>query len=577
MLVNLSAAKNLTAIFARTNTNPCNPDNVPPTFANCPPNISLKTLSSCANATWTAPTASDNCTATPSVSSNFTSGFCFPKGTTAVTYTATDAANNRTTCSFTVAVADSTPIQTGTCQRFTAANVLNLCGCVVPTYQPYALLLEKTGASCLGTLYQNENLILEQTSPTTATLKGRLRGTDWTPMDMDIQLTGGNSTTTPVRIQCLAGLPLSVTNGWFYYTQMTGTVKIGAAAPLSISLFNTPFQIGRGANQQNANLNGASAKFRLSNGEIGWLQFLFNTETAIACSGGGGTDPCATDNIAPIFTNCPQNINLTSNTNCAAAVWTAPTATDNCTATPSVSSNFLSGFCFPIGTNTVTYTATDSRNNTKMCSFTVTVQQASTLSDLALSLAANSPNYTIYTVSTFTLTAKNQGTTPFSNVKINFPFPTKTAKGGDALPTLGSWTEYCFGGVPCFEWTIPSLAAGATATLTVPLFIQNATTTITTTATLKSSTPTDNIIANNTASLGINPVPLIQRLVAQQPTQINPVVIQALYPNPTVQELTLDLMCLTEKEVTFNIYNTLGEVVLSKTRLLKKGHHSRDV
>ena len=76
----LAANKNLTAIFELT-SNSCATDNVNPVIQNCPANITLATTLSCANATWSAPTATDNCTATPSVSSNFQSGFCFPIGT----------------------------------------------------------------------------------------------------------------------------------------------------------------------------------------------------------------------------------------------------------------------------------------------------------------------------------------------------------------------------------------------------------------------------------------------------------------------------------------------------------------
>ena len=75
------------------------------------------------------------------------------------------------------------------------------------------------------------------------------------------------------------------------------------------------------------------------------------------------------------LTNCPQNITLTSsNNNCVAATWTAPSFTANC-GTPSVTSNYTSGYCFPVGTTTVTYTAT-LNGVSKTCSFTVIVSPA---------------------------------------------------------------------------------------------------------------------------------------------------------------------------------------------------------
>ncbi len=84
------------------------------------------------------------------------------------------------------------------------------------------------------------------------------------------------------------------------------------------------------------------------------------------------TNPCDGDTQAPSFANVPANISLTTASTCAAATWAAPTCSDNC-STPSVSSTYASGFCFPIGVTTVVYTAIDARGNTKTASFTVTV------------------------------------------------------------------------------------------------------------------------------------------------------------------------------------------------------------
>ncbi len=89
--------------------NPCDNDTQAPTFSACPANISLTTATTCKTATWTVPTATDNC-GTPSVSCSHTTSFCFPIGTTTVTYAAKDAKNNVKTCSFTVTVTSSAPV-----------------------------------------------------------------------------------------------------------------------------------------------------------------------------------------------------------------------------------------------------------------------------------------------------------------------------------------------------------------------------------------------------------------------------------------------------------------------------------
>src|SRR4029450_133079 len=59
----------------------------------------------------------------------------FPKGTTSVTCSATDAANNMSTCDFNVIIEDTQP-PTITCPaNISQSNDLNQCGAVV-TYPP---------------------------------------------------------------------------------------------------------------------------------------------------------------------------------------------------------------------------------------------------------------------------------------------------------------------------------------------------------------------------------------------------------------------------------------------------------
>ena len=264
-----------TVVIAASTGDPCLNDAIAPVFQNCPNNISLTTNTTTAVATWTAPTATDNCTTTPTITSTQNSGFTFPIGTTNVVYTATDTKNNTSTCSFIVTV--------------TSANA------------------------------------------------------------------------------------------------------------------------------------------------------------------------CTNDVTPPVFSNCPQNITLQTATTTAIATWTPPTATDNCTATPIVTSTFASGAVFPIGTTAVVYTAKDAKNNTATCSFSVTVQtQTTSNADIALTIAANPSVFKPFTTLTVTITAKNVGKTDFTNVQIEFKFPTGTASGGTAVPSVGTWNEYCAGGIQCFTWTIPS-------------------------------------------------------------------------------------------------------------------------
>lgn len=93
-----------TCVFTITLT-----DNIPPVINGTLNNITLSANANCkAVATWTPPTASDNCSVSSLVSSHFP-GQEFNVGSTVVTYTATDGSGNVATRNFTVVVEDVTP------------------------------------------------------------------------------------------------------------------------------------------------------------------------------------------------------------------------------------------------------------------------------------------------------------------------------------------------------------------------------------------------------------------------------------------------------------------------------------
>ncbi|MEP7195958.1 MAG: HYR domain-containing protein [Saprospiraceae bacterium] len=79
------------------------------------------------------------------------------------------------------------------------------------------------------------------------------------------------------------------------------------------------------------------------------------------------------DTIAPVISNCPANLTVSSGPNCKANVsWIAPNVSDNC-GKLFLTVSHISGDAFPIGITTITYTASDLCNNISQCSFTITV------------------------------------------------------------------------------------------------------------------------------------------------------------------------------------------------------------
>jgi hypothetical protein len=105
------------------------------------------------------------------------------------------------------------------------------------------------------------------------------------------------------------------------------------------------------------------------------------TETVRAFDGSGNADTCSftitvTDGTAPTITGLPGTINVNNDPGVCSAVVTwdesVIVTSDNCPG-ESLASTHSSGATFPVGSTTVTYTATDAAGNATVDSFTVVV------------------------------------------------------------------------------------------------------------------------------------------------------------------------------------------------------------
>ncbi|MGH9849841.1 MAG: PxKF domain-containing protein [Blastocatellia bacterium] len=95
-------------LFAEATLNVTSAPETTPPVLTCPANVVVtlppNTMDTGMVVNYPAPTATDNCTASPTITASQASGSVFPAGITTVQVTATDAANNQATCSFTVTV-----------------------------------------------------------------------------------------------------------------------------------------------------------------------------------------------------------------------------------------------------------------------------------------------------------------------------------------------------------------------------------------------------------------------------------------------------------------------------------------
>jgi gliding motility-associated-like protein len=118
--------------FCAAILNPCSSDETDPVITGCS-DITVNANASCqAVVSWNAPSFTDNC---PDASITLTTskqpGSTFAKGTTVVSYKATDAAGNIATCSFNVNVVDNVlPVITG-CPADITVNANASCQAVV--------------------------------------------------------------------------------------------------------------------------------------------------------------------------------------------------------------------------------------------------------------------------------------------------------------------------------------------------------------------------------------------------------------------------------------------------------------
>lgn len=350
-------------------------DKLAPVFSSCPGDIVIFTPNDTASATWIEPTATDNCTVVD-LSSTHDPGASFSIGITAVTYTAKDAYDNQNQCQFRVDVRKTAP-GSGCGDDSTGPT---FTGC--PANQSVQATSYLTPVTWLPPTPKDNCMPITMTS---SHVSGQAFPEGATTVTYTAKDASGNSSTCSFTVTVTA-------EDLCLVDSQRPTIW---SCPSNIYLVDNPVINGAvalwdipGASD---NCNVASYSGNFEPGTV--FPVGTTTITYTATDGVGntstcsfniivGADPCPGDTSAPAISGCPSNISLLTTGSSAKATWTAPIGSDNCGPVV-MNSTHTSGSFFPLGVTRVRYQFSDNKGNTSVCTFTVTVENACAVDNVA--------------------------------------------------------------------------------------------------------------------------------------------------------------------------------------------------
>jgi hypothetical protein len=322
-------------------------------------------------------TAEDNCTQsvniartgvprepcpTPSEPNRTCESFVFPTGTTIITYTATDAAGNTATGTQTITVTESPAIP----PTISAPEDLT-----VNTGPGATSCSTVVGDATLGTATASDNC-----PGVTVTRSGVPVGNVFPVGNTVITYTAtdrSGNTAQDTQTITVVDNTVPVVTPPEPVTLYTGP----NATACSVTVSNLDGTFGTGSATDNCPGVGAVSRSGVPAGNVfpvGTTTLTYSATDAHGNTGSATQVVTVIDNTQPVI-SCPANISIEPTCPTGAiATYTTPTATDNCGVQSVVrTAGPASGSVFPIGTTTVTHTATDIYGNQSSCSFTVTV------------------------------------------------------------------------------------------------------------------------------------------------------------------------------------------------------------
>ncbi len=208
----------------------------------------------------------------------------------------------------------------------------------------------------------------------------------WTATDR-----AGNTATDTQNVTVIDNTPPVVTAP-AAVTLFTGP----GATSCSVTVANLDATLGTGSATDNCPGVGAVSRSGVPAGNVFPVGTTTLTYSATDAHGNTAQDTqvvTVVDNTKPVFTQ-PTQPDIVLEPSCptgAIATFPTPAVTDNCGVQSVVrTAGPASGSVFPIGTTTVTFTATDIHGNTETDSFTVTVKTVlQTIDDLKAAVNAN--------------------------------------------------------------------------------------------------------------------------------------------------------------------------------------------
>ena len=329
-------------------------DQTPPTIS-CPSNMNVSRDPGLCNATvsYTAPVGSDACSVSTALTGGLASGSVFPLGDTLVQYTATDASGNTASCSFTIMVLDDNNPQITCPSNINVNNDASMCAASVTYSSPSTFDCVISSLGSLTAIGSGNSF-----SVGSHTESFRVVNTNGISADCSFVVTVTDA--EGPQIVCPANIATGTDAGFCYHT-LSYTAPVGTD---NCAGQTTVKQSGLGVgNPVNAGVTSTE---------------VYTVTDAVGLTATCSFTVTVTDQQVPSIT-CGSNIVVTTDPGmCTAAVnYSTPGASDNCgTPTVALTGGLLSGANFPVGANTVEFTATDGMGLTATCSFTVTVNDA---------------------------------------------------------------------------------------------------------------------------------------------------------------------------------------------------------